>query len=485
MTLETWVKFLTEAVAYDPQSPMLFNSGLFLFFFSLFYFLYVFVYHNKRLRTLYVVAFSSFFYYKSSGWYLAILLTTVLVDYFIARHVAKRRKQKNTRLFVALSIVANLSLLLYFKYANFFLLDVGSLLGLRFSPLDLFLPIGISFYTFQSISYVVDAYKGQIEPAQSFWDYAFYMTFFPHLVAGPIVRAKDFLPQLSQKITIDREAAGTGLFLILKGLIKKAVFADYLAGFNDLVFSAPQQFSSLENWAAFYGYALQIYFDFSGYSDMAIGLAKLMGFTLLPNFDRPYTARNITEFWRKWHISLSHWLRDYIYIPLGGNRRGKTNLNLFATMLIGGFWHGASWNFIAWGALHGVALIADKAMKRPLPGKIGKIFAVFLTFHFVALMWLPFRISGTETLFVMLDRLVALDVSLHELAFFFEARTLRVFFALWGIGLCFVPQELCEEARIRFVRSPLPFKIAAFVLVIQIIVQLADQNVQPFIYFQF
>lgn len=485
MSLESRVKFLADAVAYDPQSPMLFNSGLFLLFFSLFYFFYVFGYQNKRFRTLYVVAFSSFFYYKSSGWYLGVLLLTVFVDYFVARHVARHRNRRSTRGFVAFSIVANLGLLLYYKYANFFLTDVGSLFGLRFSPLDLFLPIGISFYTFQSISYVVDAYKGEIEPANSFWDYAFYMTFFPHLVAGPIVRAKDFLPQLTQKISIDREAVGTGLFLILKGLAKKAVFADYLAGFNDLVFSAPGQHSPIDNWAAFYGYALQIYFDFSGYSDMAIGLARLMGFTLLPNFDRPYTARNITEFWRKWHVSLSHWLRDYIYIPLGGSRRGNTNRNLFLTMLIGGFWHGASWNFIAWGAMHGAALIADKAFNRPMPGKFGKFFAVVLTFHFVALMWLPFRISGTETLFVMLRQMAVFDVSLSGVAQFLEARTLWVFFALWGMGFHFVPLELREEARIRFVHSPLVLKIAAFILVIQIIVQLADQSVQPFIYFQF
>ena len=266
-------------------------------------------------------------------------------------------------------IAFNLSFLLYFKYANFFIENTNLLLLTHFEFVDLFLPIGISFYTFQSISYLVDVYRGQINASTNFLDYAFYMTFFPHLVAGPIVRASDFLGQVNHPTRPNALVFKESFVRILLGLIKKLFIADYLAKYVDMVFANPGFYAGVENLLAVFAYTFQIYFDFSGYSDIAIGLALLVGYRLKENFDNPYNSTNITVFWRKWHISLSSWLRDYVYIPLGGNRKGEFNTYLFllTTMLIGGFWHGASWKFVFWGAAHGLALGFHKLIKDKIP----------------------------------------------------------------------------------------------------------------------
>src|SRR5690606_35141846 len=265
------------------------------------------------------------------------------------------------------------------------------------------LPIGISFFTFQSLSYTIDVYRKDLTPTRSLLDYAFFVSFFPLLVAGPIVRASYFLPQLQQPLLVTREAFGRGVFLILAGLVKKAVIADYISvNFVDRVFDNPALYSGLENLLAVYGYALQIYCDFSGYSDMAIGIALLLGFQFPNNFNfnSPYRSLSITEFWRRWHISLSTWLRDYLYISLGGNRRGRlrTYLNQFITMVLGGLWHGASLRFLLWGAMHGVGLAVHKIWmswtKNTWLGRsswAGSFLSWILTFHFVCFTWIFFR----------------------------------------------------------------------------------------------
>jgi alginate O-acetyltransferase complex protein AlgI len=273
----------------------------------------------------------------------------------------------------------------------------NALFNTQFSVDDIVLPVGISFFTFQTISYTMDVYRRQVAPVRNIIDFGFYVSFFPQLVAGPIVRAREFIPQLYRPFVLTEKQVWHATFLIISGLVKKVVFSDYIAvNLVDRVFESPFLYSGFEILSAIYGYTLQIYCDFSGYTDVAIGLALLLGFRLPLNFNSPYKALSITEFWHRWHISLSSWLRDYLYIPLGGNRRGKirTNLNLMITMTLGGLWHGASWRFILWGIWHGLGLVVNKLFKpltAKLPMWIKKPTGFFITFHFVVAGWILFR----------------------------------------------------------------------------------------------
>jgi len=365
--------FFHELWQYDPQHPLQFSSITFLILFVFIYTVYYFIKHHIPLRNIYLLLFSLFFYYKSSGWYFLLLLSTAWIDFTIA-HLIYHQKGILRKLWMGLSLCLNLGVLAYFKYSHFFSEVFNSFFGATFRWEALFLPVGISFFTFQSLSYSIDVYRGELIPLSagkttvkglimSFLNYCFYISFFPQLVAGPIVRASQFLPQITLPSTLNSLQAGQGLFLFICGLFKKIVLSDTIGVFwVDRVFENPFLFSGMGNLLAVYGYTLQIYLDFSGYSDMAIGLALLMGFTLTENFNRPYLATTLQEFWRRWHISLSTWLRDYLYISLGGNRGSqlKTYLNLFLTMVLGGLWHGAGWMFIIWGTLHGLGLALDR-----------------------------------------------------------------------------------------------------------------------------
>ncbi|MCS6905191.1 MAG: MBOAT family protein [Bacteroidia bacterium] len=480
---------ILQYLTYDPQNPMLFNSGVFLFVFTVFIFIYSWVYQNRVARTVYVILFSLYFYYKASGWYLVILLLTVFVDYYIGLRIYSAPKPLQKKLWLCLSIFTSVGLLCYFKYTNFFLSNIFALLDKEYSPLDIFLPIGISFYTFQTLSYILDIYWGRFKPVYTLLDYTFYMTYFPHLVAGPIVRAADFLPQIYHKIIIHKESIYYGLALVIRGLVKKAIIADYIAQYNDLVFNNPSGYSGFENLMAMYGYTLQIYCDFSGYSDMAIGLSQIMGFRLCENFRSPYLAQNITDFWRRWHISLSSWLRDYIYIPLGGNRKGELRqyFHLLATMLIGGFWHGASWKFVFWGGMHGLGLVVHKLWQKfnPLPSQNWVNFlAGVITFHFVALLWIFFRASDFQSAMFMLKQLF-MNLDFAYTLPFWQARPLFVVLLLLGFILHFLPHSYKDWAVTLFVKAPLFFKAALLLVVLQLIIQLQGEGVQPFIYFQF
>ncbi len=372
-------KAIADLLRYDPAQPMLFNSGTFLLLFLLFYGLFLLWRERILWRTLYFFGFSLFFYYKSSGFFFVLLIASTLVDFVLGHFIFRAKTRGRQRFFLFLSLVANLGILGYFKYANFFLDTSNTLFGSRFDAVDIFLPVGISFFTFQTMSYSIDVYRRKIRPLTeevtdvgSFFrqllDFGFFVSFFPQLVAGPIVRAAEFIPQIRQPLRLSRDDLGRALLLIMGGLFKKAVISDYISvNYVDRVFESPELYSGFENLMAVYGYAVQIYCDFSGYSDMAIGLALLLGFRLPENFRLPYRAYNVQDFWRRWHISLSTWLRDYLYISLGGNRKGtfRTYINLMVTMLLGGLWHGASWVFILWGGLHGLALAFDRAL-RPL-----------------------------------------------------------------------------------------------------------------------
>ena len=409
------MQFLHHIFAFNSDSPLLFTQFYFWAFFAIVYAVFALIMEvgaqsaqairregdkakgrNTRLhlRNVFLMAVSWFFYYKTSGLFLLLLLFVTLSDWLIARRIyeakGERQGSLKAKLWLALSVIIDLGLLCYFKYAYFFTNVINNLLGTELAVFDLFayigngfsesgrfmvdsiiLPVGISFYLFQVMSYTIDVYRGHVKPVKNILDFGFYVSFFPQLVAGPIVRANEFIPQLYRPFRLSRRLFGLAVFWVLNGLIKKIVLSDYLAvNLIDRVFENPLLFSGFENLFALFAYSLQVYADFSGYTDIAIGIAMLMGFYLPQNFDSPYKSRNPQEFWRRWHMSLSRWLKSYLYIPLGGNRKilGKEvkdkttagNVNSFITMLLGGLWHGASWNFVIWGALNGAGMIVYK-----------------------------------------------------------------------------------------------------------------------------
>ena len=488
-----WTK-LAEVLTYNPKQPMIFSSGLFLFLFLGFTIVYVCLQKKDTARLLFVSLFSYYFYYKSSGWYFILLGVVTVTDFVLAGRMARTSVPGKRKLLLCVSLCVNLGLLCYFKYTNFFYEMLAPLWGGTFQPLDIFLPVGISFFTFQSLSYTIDVYRRQLQPLDRLLDYVFYVSFFPQLVAGPIVRARDFIPQIRQPLFVSHEMFGTGVFFILSGLFKKAVISDYISvNFVERIFDNPALYSGIENLFGVYGYALQIYCDFSGYSDMAIGIALLLGFRFPMNFNSPYKADSITDFWHRWHISLSTWLRDYLYISLGGNRKGqfRTYVNLFLTMLLGGLWHGASWNFVVWGAFHGVALAFHKAW-RSLLGKpktavshgIRKVFAVLLTFHFVCFCWIFFRNSTFEGSVTMIRQIMT---AFHPEVF---GQLLEGYWKVFvwmgiGMGLHFVPDAWQQRACQCVVRLPLLGKAVLLIALIYLVIQIKSSDIQPFIYFQF
>ncbi len=488
---------IVEQLCYDPRQPLIFNSGLFLFLICGFLLIYGLLRRRDTPRIIYVIAFSLYFYYKSSGVYLLLLLFAAVSDFLIGRAIAKSEKRTSKRALVALSTMINLGMLGYFKYTNFFIESANALFGEGFLQFqNIFLPVGISFFVFQSMSYTIDIYRGNIKPLDRFGDYLFYLSFFPQLVAGPIVRAKDFIPQIRKPLHLSREMFGGAIFLILTGLFKKAIISDYISlNFVDRVFDQPLLYSGFESLMAIYGYALQIYCDFSGYSDMAIGLALLLGFEFPKNFDAPYKSATITEFWRRWHISLSSWLRDYLYISLGGNRKGRlrTYLNLVITMLLGGLWHGAAVRFILWGALHGVALAAHKLWLELVPSAkregslmspVSRVVSTILTFNLVCFGWLLFRAESMEVVAQMLHQIfTSLNMGVAPQLF----GGYPLVFLLFGVGylLHFLPSSWSDTARGALTRSPMILQVVMIVVVIWLVMQMKSSDIQPFIYFQF
>ncbi|MDE6207998.1 MAG: MBOAT family protein, partial [Muribaculaceae bacterium] len=365
--MDSFFSRLGRILSYDPANPMLFNTGLFLVLFIIFMVIYQLVKGHRRTKMLLVLTFSLYFYYKASGWSVLLLCAVCASDYYLGLLLGSLLLDFERRAVVLLNVIINVGMLVYFKYFNLIADAFNSITGAQFDPLQVILPAGISFFTFRSISYIVDIYRGDMKPCRNFLNYAFYLTFFPPLLAGPVVRAKDMLPQVESDPDATPQMIAEGLFLIMTGLIKKVVIADYISGnFVDRIFDNPMLYSGFENLMGCIGFTVQLYCDFSGYSDMAIGLALLLGYRFADNFAAPFKSQSPTEFWRRWHISLSTWLRDYIYIPLGGNRRGtaRAYLNQFTTMVIGGIWHGASWMYIIWGAYNGILLAAHKALRR-------------------------------------------------------------------------------------------------------------------------
>ncbi len=456
---------------YDPQNPLLFNNGFFVYFFFLLILFYYLFREKYTIRTLILSLFSLYFFYKASGSFVLLVIISAVIDFFLSNLIYRQKNFAAKRSLLALSIVSNLGLLFYFKYTNFFLEICNNSFNAGFNPLNILLPVGISFYTFENLSYTIDVYHGKIEPEKKFLNYLLFLSFFPKLVMGPIVRASDFIPQLKKPYVVTGRDFTEGFYLIVTGLFKKVVISDYITiNFVNYIFDAPSLHTGVECLLAVYGYALVIYCDFSGYSDVAIGIAKWLGITIPDNFNSPYQSASITEFWRRWHISLSSWLRDYLYIPLGGNRHGtlRTYINLFITMLLGGLWHGASWNFIVWGGLHGGALAVHKLWSGLTKKEDkssswwGSILSIILTFHVVCLGWIFFRASSFDLAFQMMQQ-IAFDFSFDALTPFIENYSSVLIMIALGFVLHFLPASITEMVKSGLERMPLVGAILVFI----------------------
>jgi len=427
---------------YEARNPVLFTQPIFIGFFALVFLVHWGLRANAQRKLLLLVA--SYLFYAAWDWrFLFLILVSTVIDFAVGRVLTAPSPRGGRRLWLALSLIGNLGILGFFKYYNFFVTSAHSalsLLGFEVPEvsLQIILPVGISFFTFQSMSYTLDIYRGQLNAIRNFVDFSLYVAFFPQLVAGPIVRAREFLPQLgiTRQLAAVPFKAAIGLFLI--GFLKKACIADNLAPITDQVFAQPESFDALSIWIAVTFYAVQIYCDFSGYTDMAIAVARLLGYELCVNFDFPYFAANIRDFWRRWHISLSTWLRDYLYISLGGNRGGPLTAfrNIMITMLLGGLWHGASWNFVVWGGLHGLALgvhrlYAASSLAGRMDSAPGRLIHIAFTFYWVCIAWIFFRAPSLDSASSMLESFVGFRSLGTE--------SLEPWLVLW-----FVPLILCH-----------------------------------------
>lgn len=499
-------------LCYDPKSPMIFSTGIFLFLFLGFTLVYNLLDKQTTLRLLFVTLFSYYFYYKSSGFYFFLLFVVSMSDFLIALLIDRNnRKQVMTdgvatvkkpfvnKLLLGLSLMVDIGILVYFKYTNFFGSCWASLTGGTWDMLDIFLPVGVSFFTFQSLSYTFDIYRRKLQPLHNFLDYAFFVSFFPQLVAGPIVRAKDFIPQIRKPLFVSNEMFGRAIFLIICGLIKKAVISDYISvNFIDRVFDQPLLYTGVENLFAIFGYTLQLYCDFSGYSDMAIGIALLLGFRFPKNFDAPFKAQSITEVWRRWHISLSSWLKDYVYISFGGNRHGKLRqyVNLLLTMLIGGLWHGAAFTFILWGGFHGVCLVIEKIymeLRRRSDSTYNiadrstgvkgfvRTIVTFILFVFAFLYFRAPSISIGNQMVSQVFTNFSPQVFPQWIAGYWGV------FILMTVGFVshFLPSSWNDKVQGWITRCPMVVQALLIVAVIYLVIQIKSSDVQPFIYFQF
>lgn len=448
-------------------------------------------------RIVFLLVLSYGFYAAWNVKYLPLIFFSSTVDFFLARAIDRVEDPRRRKLMLVVTVVLNLGFLGFFKYWNFALENVSIMrswwTGQEVASNDalkvLLPPVGISFFTFESMSYVVDVYRRELKPHKSYLRYLLFVCFFPHLVAGPIVRPRDLLPQFEAEPRLTREDGAEGLFLIAIGLLKKMVISDQLAlQLVDRVFETPQSYSSVEVLAGVYGYAVQIYCDFSGYTDIAIGSALLLGVRFPLNFDSPYKAHNLQDFWRRWHISLSTWLRDYLYIPLGGNRGSelRTYRNLMLTMVLGGLWHGASWTFVFWGFLHGLGLAVTRWVQRSTrkgvarePTLIARAIGVFFTFHYVCLAWIFFRAPSFKKATAVL-RQIGQGTTFHP-------NLPPIVLAVLGLGLLahFTPDDWFERMKRGFGDLPALAQGAFLFLVAVVLHEAASTQAVPFIYFQF
>jgi D-alanyl-lipoteichoic acid acyltransferase DltB (MBOAT superfamily) len=458
---------------------MLFHTWPFALFFIVLYPTYLII-KNTRLRLPLLLAASYFFYACFNPLYPILILYSSLVDYAV---VTAMEKWGRSRIWLLISIVNNLGLLSFFKYGAFITDNINALLSwLSISYIvpqpGILLPVGLSFYTFQSMTYTIEYYRGNIEREKNFLTYAAFVSFFPRLVAGPIERAKNLLPQLRRTPEVAPRDIADGLSLFVVGLFKKIALADYLALYVDKVYGAPEQYQSPALILATFLFCWQVYFDFSGYTDMARGIARMMGVRLMLNFNNPYLATGLGEFWQRWHISLSSWFKDYVYIPLGGNRKGRFNTyrNMFLTMVISGLWHGAAWTFVLWGVVHALGRCVTRELETTsfYQQKVPRIVKQLLVFGFVTFAWIFFRAESISDAWIIVARIFssgAADPYCPLLA-------LALTFAVW------LYQFVCES-RLRRLLEPRPVRIAIIILMILYMAIFAASSEKPFIYQQF
>lgn len=485
---------IKELLLFDKNNPLLFNTGLFLILFVAFMGIYHLVRKVRWLKMILVIAFSLYFYYKSSAEYCFILLGVCVSDYMIGLALGSSSRTWVRKLWVCVNVFLNVGMLVYFKYFNLLYQTFCSITSTSFDALDIILPAGISFFCFRSISYIVDIYRREIKPCRNFLDYTFFLTFFPPLLAGPVVRAKDMLPQIQANTIATRAMVSEGLFLIIAGLIKKVIVADYISGnFVDRIFDNPTLYSGFENLMGAVGFTVQIYCDFSGYSDMAIGIALLMGYRFKDNFRSPFKAQSPSDFWKRWHISLSSWLMDYVYIPLGGNRKGKhrQHANLMATMVVGGLWHGASWMYVVWGAYHGFLLslhkIFSKEFRVPERMRGNRFFVVsniLVTFILMVIGMMIFRAQSLQHLWDMSTQIVT-NFHSEVIWAFTQSYALIVILILGALFIHFLPERLTDRAKGEFHAMPLIVQALILAIVIFLVIQTRQSELVPFVYLQY
>ena len=447
---------------------------------------------RKPTARIWLLLFASYYFYASNNhWLIVLILVSTQVDYIAGLRIADSDNDTVRRWFLLGSLVCNLGILGFFKYFNFFassVVDTLAAVGYTASWVDLniTLPVGISFYTFQSMSYTIAVYRGDFEVERSWLRFSFFVAYFPQLVAGPIVRASDFIPQITKRPQLDIEKLEVGMMLIFRGMFKKIVLSDLLAFYADAVFDSPEITSSPMAWLGVHAFAFQIYFDFSGYSDVAIGCSKLMGFELPDNFARPYVAVSLRDFWRRWHISLSTWLRDFLYIPLGGGRmptRAGVCRNVMITMLLGGLWHGAAWNFVIWGMLHGIYLVVERLtgfeFSAQCSSRLRKLIAIVLVYHLVLITWVFFRAPDINTAKLVFQSLFSFAGPLVHTNGVYLVIAIMV-----GGWLAQLIGEI-RDWKTDWVRFPIWIKGSIYALVILLTTVFGSGAYRPFIYFQF
>lgn len=490
---------IPELLEFNQFDPLLFGTSLFLFLFAGFLLVYIILKTNYKLQLIWLILFSLFFYYKASGVFVLLIIGTAVVNYMFGGWIHKSGEGVMRKVTVALAVLVNLSVLAYFKYANFFITSVNELGGTTWNTLDIIVPLGISFYTFKSLNYIFDIYYEMMEPEYNYFEFLLFVTFFPNTMSGPIDRARNFLPQLREPNPLTNEVLGKAVLLISLGLIKKYAVADYISlNFVDRVFESSTRFTGVENLLAIYGYTLQIFCDFSGYTDMAIGISLLFGFKLMDNFHYPFKAKSVAEFWRRWHISLSTWLQDYLFKPLQMSFRHMRLLGnalaIMFTFVLCGLWHGSTWGFIFWGFLHGF-FMSFSLLTKDIRDKIFTVthlkntkflgfIQTVITFHLIAFAFVYFRSPSLSYASDMFNQIINY---FYPGVFIQFIEGYRSVFILMVVGFIFhfLPDSVEQAAEKLLVKSPLVIKGLILGIVIYLVAQVKSADIQPFIYFQF
>ncbi len=548
-----------EIFSFAITDRMVFNRLDFWLFFLAFMLIFSVLHKQQLVRSIFFTVVSLFLYFKTSGLFVLLLGGSIILNFFFGKWVFKIEKERGKKWIIALAAIFNLFFLAFFKYAYFFTDSYNQLFQTKYEVINWFaqfgngffgkgffetkilLPAGVSFFTFQSISYVVDIKRKEIEPVKNIFDYGFYVTYFPHVIMGPIVRARDFIPQIYQPYSLTKDQFSSSVILIVKGLIKKIILADYIAvHFIDKIVDSPEAYPGFVSVLAMWGYSLQIYGDFSGYTDIAIGISRLMGFELLPNFNSPYKANSVADFWRRWHKSLGSWLRDYLYIPLGGNKSGgwgtylattfififlffilqwyeliyiygilmgiyligslifpsfkryvHRDLNLLITMIIGGLWHGASENFIIWGAMNGIALVIYNYWKKISPYEnkswlIIHFWKIFLTFNFITFTRIWFRLDEEGEPIAMINHIWNhFDFQWEIFVKVLETYQSVFWIILFGFIFHWLPERTKKWYETLFAKFPMPLQAITVAVIVIVIYQAVSDTFKPFVYFQF